>query len=72
MYYQYNEMIGSLIKDYGFRWSDFDDMTDEDLHDIVNAKAEYKKKRQQNQENKQNNVSPENSLEAFLKSNGLL
>ncbi|AIA64058.1 head-tail adaptor [Staphylococcus phage 6ec] len=71
-YYQYNEMIGTLIKDYGFRWSDFDDMTDEDLHDIVNAKAEYKKKRQQNQENKQNNVSPENSLEAFLKSNGLL
>ncbi|WNM52681.1 hypothetical protein CoNPh8_CDS0127 [Staphylococcus phage S-CoN_Ph8] len=38
-------MIGTLIKDYGFRWSDFDDMTDEDLHDIVNAKAEYKKKK---------------------------
>lgn len=65
-------MLGTLIKDYGFRWADFDDMTDEDLHDIVNAKAEFKKKNQRNRENKQNNIAPENSLESFLKSNGLL
>lgn len=63
-------MIANLIKDHGFRWSDFDDMTDEDLHDIVNAKAEKKKKKQTvKQETKSN---PSTSLEDFLKGNGLL
>ncbi|WWT40113.1 hypothetical protein [Staphylococcus phage PT94] len=63
-------MIATLIKDHGFRWSDFDDMTDEDLHDIVNAKAEKKKKKQTvKQETKSN---PSTSLEDFLKGNGLL
>ena len=37
-------MIANLIKEHGFSWSDFDDMSEEDLHDIVNSKAELKKK----------------------------
>ncbi len=65
-------MIGALIKDYGFRWGDFDDMTEEDLHDIVNAKAEYKKKKNNVKKPQQTEEQLENSLENFLKSNGLL
>lgn len=63
-------MIATLIKDHGFRWSDFDDMTDEDLHDIVNAKAEKKKKKKTVKKEAQSN--PSASLEDFLKGNGLL
>lgn len=63
-------MIATLIKDHGFRWSDFDDMTDEDLHDIVNAKAEKKKKKQTVKQDTKSN--PSTSLEDFLKGNGLL
>lgn len=64
-------MIAVLIKDHGFRWEDFDNMTDEDLHDIVNAKAEKKKKKRTV---KQPDVKhdPSTSLENFLKGNGLL
>ncbi|QDF14316.1 hypothetical protein [Staphylococcus phage PMBT8] len=63
-------MIATLIKDHGFRWSDFDDMTDEDLHDIVNAKAEKKKKKRTVNEKAQS--KPSTSMEDFLKGNGLL
>ncbi|AWY02944.1 hypothetical protein [Staphylococcus phage VB-SauS-SA2] len=61
-------MIAHLIKDHGFRWSDFDDMSDEDLHDIVNSKAELKKKKRNTKEPE----NPSSSMEDFLKQNGLL
>lgn len=65
-------MLGMLIKDYGFSWSDFDDMSDEDLHDIVNAKAEYKKAQQKKAETKKEQVPQENALESLLKGIGAL
>ncbi|WWT40340.1 hypothetical protein [Staphylococcus phage PT1-4] len=62
-------MIANLIKEHGFRWSDFDDMSDEDLHDIVNSKAELKKKKRTT---KQPESNPSTSMEDFLKQQGLL
>ena len=62
-------MIANLIKDHGFSWSDFDDMSEEDLHDIVNSKAELKKKKRSVKEKESN---PSISMEDFLKQNGLL
>lgn len=63
-------MIAVLIKDHGFSWEDFNNMTDEDLHDIVNAKAEKKRKRKS--VNKETQLSSTMSLEDFVKNNGLL
>lgn len=62
-------MVANLIKEHGFRWADFDDMSDEDLHDIVNSKAELKKKKRTTKESESN---PSSSMEDFLKQNGLL
>src|SRR5699024_10788257 len=68
-FYQFNEMIANLIKDHGFSWSDFDDMSEEDLHDIVNSKAELKKKKRSVKEKESN---PSSSIEDFLKQNELI
>lgn len=57
------------MKDYGFRWSDFDDMTQTDLEDIVNAKAQLKKKKKTT---KVQETNPENSMEQVLRQAGLL
>lgn len=65
-------MLGTLIKDYGFSWSDFDDMSEEDLHDIVNAKAEFKKRKKEQAERQEKQVPIENSLESLLKNTGIL
>ena len=62
-------MTANLIKDHGFNWADLEDMSDDDLHDIVNSKAELKKKKQTV---KQAENNPSTSMEDFLKSNGLL
>lgn len=62
-------MIANLIREHGFRWSDFDDMTEEDLFDLVNSKAQLKKKKRTTSEQKGN---PSTSMEDFLKQNGLL
>jgi non-homologous end joining protein Ku len=62
-------MIANLIREHGFRWSDFDDMTEEDLFDLVNSKAQLKKKKRTTAEQKGN---PSTSMEDFLKQNGLL
>lgn len=65
-------MLGALIKDYGFSWSDFDDMSEEDLHDIVNAKAEFKKRQKEQAERQEKQKPVENSLESLLKNTGIL
>lgn len=47
-------------------------MSDEDLHDIVNAKAEYKKSQQKKAETKKEQAPQENALESLLKGIGAL
>lgn len=47
-------------------------MSEEDLHDIVNAKAEFKKRKKEQAERQEKQAPIENSLESLLKNTGIL
>lgn len=58
-------MLDTLIRN-GYSWTDLNEMTQEDLYDLVNAKAELKKARRRKNERGQQNEGTL-SLEDFIK-----
>lgn len=58
-------MLDTLIRN-GYSWSDLNEMTQEDLYDLINAKAELKKARKRKNERGQENEGTL-SLEDFIK-----
>lgn len=58
-------MLDTLIRN-GYSWIDLNEMTQEDLYDLINAKAELKKARQRKNERGQQNEGTL-SLEDFIK-----
>ena len=58
-------MLDTLIRN-GYSWTDLNEMTQEDLYDLINAKAELKKARQRKNERGQQNEGPL-PLEDFIK-----
>lgn len=58
-------MLDGLIRN-GYSWSDLNEMTQEDLYDLVNAKSELKKVRRRKNERGQKNEGTL-SLEEFVK-----
>ena len=58
-------MLDTLIRN-GYSWTDLNEMTQEDLYDLINAKAELKKARQRKNERGQQNEGTL-SLEEFIK-----
>ncbi|HIS63622.1 MAG TPA: hypothetical protein IAC14_15560 [Candidatus Scybalomonas excrementigallinarum] len=58
-------MLDTLIRN-GYSWTDLNEMTQEDLYDLINAKAELKKARQRKNERGQQNEGTL-SLEDFIK-----
>lgn len=67
-------MLHALITS-GYRWADLDEMTEEDLYDLVNAKAKKKEATKQarlKQDRDLQNVPLDNSLEALLRNSGIL
>lgn len=58
-------MLDGLIRN-GYSWSDLNEMTQEDLYDLVNAKSELKKVRRRKNERGQKNEGTL-SLEEFIK-----
>ena len=57
-------MLDTLIRN-GYSWTDLNEMTQEDLYDLINAKAELKKARQRKNERGQQNEGTL-SLEDFI------
>lgn len=64
-------MMSNLIQEGGWRWSDFDDITDDELIDLLNAKANLKKAKKE-QDKKPVGGDLDHSLENFMKQNGFL
>lgn len=64
-------MISDLIEG-GWSLADIDSLTMEELEDIINAKAKLKESKRKKKEAQEAQISPENSMEAMLKSAGLL
>ena len=58
-------MLDTLIRNW-YSWTDLNEMTQEDLYDLINAKAELKKARQRKNERGQQNEGTL-SLEDFIK-----
>lgn len=58
-------MLDTLIRN-GYSWTDLNEMTQEDLYDLINAKAELKKARKRKNERGQQNEGTL-SLEDFIK-----
>ena len=58
-------MLDTLIRN-GYSWTDLNEMTQEDLYDLINAKAELKKATQRKNERGQQNEGTL-SLEDFIK-----
>lgn len=58
-------MLDTLIRN-GYSWTDLNEMTQEDLYDLINAKAELKKARRRKNERGQQNEGTL-SLEDFIK-----
>ena len=58
-------MLDTLIRN-GYSWTDLNEMTQEDLYDLINARAELKKARQRKTERGQHNDGTL-SLEDFIK-----
>lgn len=64
-------MMSNLIQEGGWRWSDFDDITDDELIDLLNAKANLKRAKKE-LDKKPVGGDPDHSMELFLKNSGLL